>query len=304
MKKLLFIFNPVAGKAQIVNRIHYIIEFYTKEGYLVTAFPTGGAYEIREVLKLEMYSSNLIICAGGDGTLNNVISQCMETHCSLPIGYLPVGSTNDFARTLGFNSDFTEVLRQSCSSRERRIDVGKFNDQYFVYVAAFGSLAEVSYSTPQWSKNILGHFAYLLKGIQKVADINSYSLTIEYDGKIREGKFCVGLVMNSLSIGGFKNPVSQDVILDDGLFEVLLVKTPQNLNELQQIIVGLLNQKIFEEKMFIYIQTGHLKIDSDWMEWTLDGEFGGTTQKIEIWNCRKALRIVGTETVKSQFALS
>ncbi len=205
-----------------------------------------------------------------------------------------MGSTNDFARTLGFSSDFTEILKQSCMSAERRIDIGKFNDQYFVYVAAFGSLAEVSYSTPQWTKNILGHFAYLLKGIQKVTDIKSYSLTIVYDGKIEKGEFCIGLVMNSLSIGGFKNPVSQDVVLDDGLFEVLLIRTPQSLNELQQIIVSLLGQKIYEEKMFIYIQTGNLKVESDLMEWTLDGEFGGAAQKIEISNCRQALRIISS----------
>lgn len=292
MKKLLFIFNPIAGKAQIVNKFYFIIDFYTKHGYLVTTMPTGMLGKFAEVLSQYPNYFDVIVCAGGDGTLNGVISCYMESGCTLPIGYLPMGSTNDFAKTLGYSMDLTQDLEKSCIGEERLIDIGKFNDRYFVYVAAFGSLSEVSYSTSQEAKNILGHFAYLLKGIQKVTDLKAYMLTLECNDQMVDGEFCIGFVMNSLSIGGFKNPVSEFVVLDDGLFEVLFVRMPKNLNELQQIILDLLNQKITSE-MFVYMQTEYLKIQSEDMKWSLDGEFGGMVNSVEIWNCKQAIRIVG-----------
>lgn len=233
-----------------------------------------------------------MICAGGDGTLNSVISQCMKLESKIPISYLPTGSTNDFARTLGYSPDFMEALKQINAGNERQIDIGKFNEKYFVYVAAFGSFAEVSYSTSQWSKNVLGNFAYLLKGIQKVTDLKAYSLKMMCDDQMVEGEFCLGLIMNSLSIGGFKNPVREDVVLDDGLFEVLMVRMPKSFNELQRIIASLISQKM-DDEMFVYLQTGHLEIQSEKMEWTLDGERSGLVENIEIWNCQKAIRIVG-----------
>lgn len=296
MKKLLFIFNPTAGKAQIINKFYSIIDFYTKRDYLVTTMSTSMLGEFADVLREAPNYFDAIVCAGGDGTLNGVISCCMETGCAMPIGYLPMGSTNDFAKTLGYSMDLTQALEKSCIKGERFIDIGRFNNRYFVYVAAFGSLAEVSYSTSQEAKNILGHFAYLLKGIQKVTDLKAYQLTLECNDQIVEGEFCIGFVMNSLSIGGFRNPVSEFVILDDGLFEVLLVRMPKNLNELQQIILDLINQKITSE-MLVYMQTGHLKIRSNQMEWSLDGEFGGSVSEVEIWNCRQAIRIIGNQEV-------
>lgn len=292
MKKLLFIFNPSAGKAQIINKFYFVIDFYTRHGYLVTSIPADLLENLPEVLGKNRDCFDIVICAGGDGTLNGVISRFMKMGCVLPIGYLPMGSTNDFARTLGYSLDFAQALEMSCMQEDRLIDIGKFNDQYFVYVAAFGSLAEVSYRTSQEAKNILGHFAYLLKGIQKVTDLKSYKLVLKCNNQILEGEFCVGLVMNSLSIGGFKNPVSKFVVLDDGLFEILLVRTPKNLSEMQQIIVDLINQKITSE-MFVYMQTGKLKIHSDHMEWSLDGEYGGAASEVEIWNCRRAIRMIG-----------
>lgn len=291
LKKLLFLFNPIAGKAQIKDRLLSIITYYTEQEYLVTAYPTNTL--LNELLSQSMDYYNLIICAGGDGTLSRVVSSYMLTGCKTPLGYLPMGSTNDFARTLGYTSDFNELLKQSCRNSERRIDVGKFNDSYFVYVAAFGTLTEISYCTSQLAKNVLGYFAYILKGIQKIADLKSYVLRLESAEKSFEGEFCMGFVMNSLSIGGFKNPVSRFVELDDGVFEVLLIRMPKNLNELQHIIADLLGQRITSE-MLVYLQTDCLKIYSADMEWTLDGEFGGSVNEAEIKNCQQALCILGT----------
>lgn len=293
MKNLLFILNPMAGKGLIVNKIYSVLAFYTEKGYIVTALPTGRREVLEEVFNNQIGNFQLIVCAGGDGTLNGVISICMETGCRLPIAYLPVGSTNDFAKTLGYSNDFNENLENSCVDVYHKIDIGKFGNKYFVYVAAFGSLAEVSYSTSQSSKNLLGHLAYLLKGIQKITDLKAYTLKMEYEDGCIEGTFVLGLIMNSLSIGGFKNPVSDAVILNDGLFEVLLIKKPSNLSELQTIIIDLISQKV-DGEMFYYIQTSHLVIRSEPMGWSLDGEFGGVVEAAEVWNCREAIEIKGS----------
>ena len=203
-----------------------------------------------------------------------------------------MGSTNDFARSLGYANDFDEALQRSCLESVCAIDIGKFNGKYFVYVAAFGSLAEVSYSTSQPMKNVLGHFAYILSGIQKIADIKSYNLKLQYQDKVMEGQFCMGFIMNSLSIGGFRNPMSNLVQLDDGKFEVFLIKMPHGLMELQQIITDLLSQNI-QGSMFAYFQTDCLKIYSEPMHWTLDGEYGGLYEWVSIENCKKAIDIIG-----------
>lgn len=177
MKNLLFVFNPVAGKGIIANKIANIITFYSKRDYLVTVLPTAKQEVTFKVLTTNGAMFDLIVCAGGDGTLNQVITSYLKS--KLPIGYIPSGSTNDFAKTLGFNGDFQNMLENTCSDAVRKIDVGKFDDKYFIYVAAFGSLAEISYSTPQEIKNILGHFAYILKGIQKITDLRAYQLRME-----------------------------------------------------------------------------------------------------------------------------
>ena len=290
MKKLLFIFNPVAGKGAIVGRLFSIVDAYFQAGYLVTVIPAAKRNILVENLILTM-EYDRIVCAGGDGTLNQVISAYMCTGCSIPVGYLPAGSTNDFAKTLGYSGDFQKALEATCLDTVQKIDVGQFNDKYFIYVAAFGKLAEISYSTSQSVKNVLGHFAYILKGIQTVTELKAYHLKIECNGKTIEDDFIIGLIMNTLSVGGFKSPVSKDVRLDDGLFEVLLVRMPKNIIELQCIIVALLNQNM-DNEMMIYEQTGSMRIYSEAMGWSLDGEFGGITEYVEIQNRKCAVGII------------
>ncbi len=292
MKRLLFIFNPAAGKGTITGKLYSVINSYFQAGYLVTAVPTARQDILRTILTPDM-EYDMIVCAGGDGTLNQVISAYMCAGCRIPIGYVPSGSTNDFAKTLGCSSDFQKALENTCTGTVRKIDVGSFDDRYFVYVAAFGKLAEISYSTSQSVKNILGHFAYILKGIQTVTELKAYRLKMECNDFIVEDDFIIGLVMNSLSVGGFKNPVSKDVRLDDGLFEVLLVRMPKNIMELQSLIVDLLGQNMNNE-LLIYVQTDKIKIESEPVGWSLDGEFGGIKESVEIQNRRCAVQIAGS----------
>lgn len=290
MKRLLFVFNEKSGRAQLRERLYSIINFYQKKSFVVTLLPIEQMEYLQEILTTT--EINILVCAGGDGTLNSVLSKYIELECKIPVGYLPMGSTNDFARSLGYTDDFEEVLRRSCMESVQSVDIGRFNNRYFVYVAAFGSLTEVSYSTSQPLKNVLGHFAYILGGIQKITDIRSYYLKLQYQDQRIEGKFCMGFIMNSLSIGGFKNPLSDLVKLDDGKFEVFLIRMPCGLIELQQIIADLLNQNI-KGPMFTYFQTDGLEIQSEPIRWTLDGEFGGELKSVEIKNYKKAVAIVG-----------
>ena len=294
MIRSLFIYNPVAGKGDIQGKIASIINFYSGRGYLVTVLPTAQKDTLIKVLKLYGDDYERVVCAGGDGTLNQLVSACLKVNCHLPIGYIPSGSTNDFAKTLGFDGDIQQMLEKSCSDTVRKIDIGKFNEEYFIYVAAFGSLAEISYSTPQTIKNILGHFAYILKGIQTVTDLKSYFLEMECNNHKIEGEFIIGLIMNSISVGGFKNPFSQEVYLDDGLFEVLLVRMPRNINQLQNIILDLMNKNVKSE-MFVYTQASNIKFNSAPMGWSLDGEFGGVEENVEIKNWNKAVPIIGSD---------
>lgn len=290
MKKILFVFSPIAGRGTIKSQLFFVINSYFKQGYLVTVLPTAQKDALLEALDF-IKEYDRIVCAGGDGTLNQVISAYMCTGCSIPVGYLPAGSTNDFAKTLGYSGDFQKALEATCLDTVQKIDVGQFNDKYFIYVAAFGKFAEISYSTSQSVKNVLGHFAYILKGIQTVTELKAYHLKIECNGKTIEDDFIIGLIMNTLSVGGFKSPVSKDVRLDDGLFEVLLVRMPKNIIELQSIIVALLNQNM-DNEMMIYEQTGRMRIYSEAMGWSLDGEFGGITEYVEIQNRKCAVGII------------
>lgn len=290
MKRLLFIFNEKSGRAQLRERLYSIVDIYRKNNFIITLLPIEQIKYLSKLL--ESTPIDVLVCAGGDGTLNSVLSKYMELECKIPVGYLPMGSTNDFARSLGYTDDFEEALRRSCLESVHAVDIGKFNDRYFVYVAAFGSLTEVSYSTSQPMKNVLGHFAYILSGIQKITDIRAYRLSVQYQGQQVEGPFCMGFIMNSLSIGGFRNPLSEFVKLDDGKFEVFLIKMPRGLIELQQIVADLLSQNI-QGTMFTYFQTDYLEIQSEPIRWTLDGEFGGEVELVRIENCEKAVGIVG-----------
>lgn len=286
----MFIFNEKSGRAQLKEKFYSIIRFYQENNYIVTLLPIDKMDYLPDILKSTKV--DVLVCAGGDGTLNSVLSKYMDLGCKIPVGYLPMGSTNDFAHTLGYTDDFEEALRRTCIQSVRTVDIGRFNNQYFVYVAAFGSLTEVSYSTSQPMKNVLGHFAYILNGIQKIADIRSYHLQVHYQNQVIEDQFCMGFVMNSLSIGGFKNPLSSLVELDDGKFEVFLIKMPRGLTELQQIVVDLLNQNI-QGSMFTVFQTKQLEIQSEPVRWTLDGEYGGMFECVSIENYKKAFDIIG-----------
>ena len=287
-KKLLFIYNPKSGKAQIKNRLSDILDLFVKKGYLVTVYPTQRR---KDAVKAAMELGGVydrIVCSGGDGTLAEVISGLMQGGHQVPVGYIPAGSTNDFGNSLGIPKDMLQAAGTAVTGKEFACDMGTFNDSIFVYIAAFGIFTDVSYETKQEMKNVLGHVAYLLEGMKRIPAIKTYEMAFSYDDIRIEGEFLFGMITNSVSVGGFKRITGKNVVLDDGVFEVTLIKKPSNAIELNRIITALMNKDIDSECMYCF-RTGHLSIETDQdVPWTLDGEYGGNPKKIEICNLRRA----------------
>ena len=292
MKKALFIYNPNAGKELLKPRLSDILDIIVKAGYEVVVYPTQSYKDAyRKVVSFkEKYDR--VICSGGDGTLDEVVTGMMQRSEKIPIGYIPTGTTNDFANSLHIPRDLLQAADTAVSGTEFDCDIGKFNDDVFVYIAAFGLFTDVSYQTKQQMKNILGHLAYVLEGMTRLFDIPSYRIKVLHDGEEFEDEFIFGMVTNSKSVGGFRSMIGKNVIFDDGEFEVTLIKTPKNPIALQEIVAALLISQVDTKYMYSF-RTKEIHFESATeIPWTLDGEFGGEHDKVDIFNCRKGLTIV------------
>lgn len=291
-KNMLFIYNPRAGKAQIRSNLLDIIDIFVKADYEVTAYPTQAKGDgMKAVMERKLGYYDIIVCSGGDGTLDEVVTGMMHCEKRLPIGYVPAGSTNDFANSLRIPKNMKEAAHTIVKGKDFGCDVGAFNDDIFIYIAAFGLFTDVSYETKQDSKNLLGHMAYLLEGMKRISNIQSYRMRVEYEEEIIEDDFIFGMVTNSISVGGFKRITGKYVLLDDGEFEVTLIKRPSNPIELNNIMAALLNRNINTDCMYCF-KAASIKITSEEeVAWTLDGEFGGRHKEVSIKNCMQALKI-------------
>lgn len=294
MKKLFFIFNPRSGKEQIRTKLLDILDVFVKAGFLVSVYVTQAPQDAIREVKRHGRGKQLIVCSGGDGTLNEVLTgmMSMEPKKRPILGYIPAGSTNDYASSLGISKNMKKAAQCAVDGVDFAADVGRFGlDRYFVYVAAFGAFTEVSYSTPQESKNFLGHQAYMLEAVKRVTSLKSYRMKFEWDGKVLEEEFLLGMVTNTISIGGFKGLVGLDVALDDGEFEVLLVRKPRTPGDLGSIVSYLLLKEGENDCVFQF-RTKFLKVTSEEaVDWTLDGEFGGSHTEVTIENLNKAIII-------------
>ncbi len=286
-KKMLFIYNPRAGKAQIRNKLADILDTFAKGGYEITVYPTQAAGEAKDIVARREEDYDLVACSGGDGTLDEVVTGMLESGFRTPIGYIPAGSTNDFAGSLKLHKNMHMAAETIVNGRDFPCDVGTFNDDVFVYIAAFGLFTEVSYETDQDMKNLLGHMAYLLEGMRRLPNYRSYPMRVSYDDVTFEDDFIFGMITNSVSVGGFKNITGRKVKLDDGKFEVTLIKRPKNPIELNNIMVSLLNRDIDTNAMYCF-RTSKLTLKAkEDVPWTLDGENGGIHNKVVIENkCR------------------
>ena len=291
MKTLLFIFNPRAGKGQIRQHLSEIIDIFNKKGYQVLVRSTQYPRDAYEQTKTYQDKVDLIVVSGGDGTLDEVVTGLMETGSRTPLGYIPSGSTNDFANSLFMPKNMTAAAENIMEEVLYHCDVGQFNSQTFAYVAAFGLFTDVSYQTDQNLKNILGHGAYLLEGMKRLFDIKAYFMKVESEELEIEKEFIFGMVTNSRSIGGFKNLTARNVDMDDGLFEVTLISMPKSMAELQEIITDMAAQEDHSDEIYTFKTRKITFTSQEDVPWTLDGEYGGGHKVVDIENRKKALNL-------------
>ncbi|MCM1189995.1 MAG: YegS/Rv2252/BmrU family lipid kinase [bacterium] len=290
-KKLLFIYNPKAGKTQIRTRLSDILSIFVQEGYELTVLPTRGHDDARKAMAERSGDYELVVCCGGDGTLDEVVTGMIQSGFRTPIGYIPAGSTNDFGGSLALPKNMLRAAETAVKGRDFPCDIGSFNDDVFVYIAAFGLFTDVSYETNQDMKNVLGHMAYLLEGVKRLSAIRSFPMKVAYEDTVIEDDFIFGMVTNSVSVGGFKNITGKNVKLDDGVFEVTLIKVPKNPAELNNIMLALLNRDIDAGGMYCF-RTAEVTFETkEPLTWTLDGENGGSHTKAVIRNICKGMDI-------------
>ena len=295
MKKLLYIYNPAAGRKSAKINLSDVLEVFARQGYEITVHPTQDRGDATETARCTGANYDRVVCCGGDGTLNETVRGVLE----LPperrpvVGYIPAGTTNDFSRTLELPKTPLELAEVAGEGVPRAIDVGDAGGNLFNYVAAFGLFTDVSYSTPQANKNLLGHFAYVLEGAGKLANIPSYHMRVtSSEGHEVEGDFIYGMVGNTVSVGGLVNLPRDKVLLDDGRFEVILIRQPKNAKDWQSILTALTTLELGEDGAVVGFSAGDITFTCDTpVAWTVDGEFGGE-QEVTHVTCRpRALTI-------------
>lgn len=284
--KVLLIVNPMAGRQKIRYELIHVVDALTKAGYETVIYTTQNKETTKKLMETKDSQFDRVICCGGDGTFNEVMSATMRWRVKPLLGYIPAGTTNDFASGLKLPSDIKEAIRHIIEGMPRTLDAGLFNDQYFSYVASFGAFTETSYSTPQNYKNALGHMAYILEGIKEIPAFTSYPIHIEADGQIYEDSYIFGAISNAKSVGGILKMSDEIVDLNDGLLEVMMIRMPKTLINLSTIVTSLTSSQ-YDPSMFLFFQTRELWLESDQeLVWSLDGERmnGGCCAKIACLN--------------------
>ena len=290
MRKVLLIVNPRSGKMAARSKLFDIVNTFCKNQDDVTVKITQKRLDATEFAKnAEGY--DLVVCVGGDGTLNEVINGVMQLEKRVPIGYIPAGSTNDFAETLSLNKNIKQATMEAVVGEPYKIDIGKFGERYFCYVASFGAFTKSSYQTDQSLKNTLGHFAYLLQGAGEIVDIKNYFVKITADGVDKSGDYIFGAITNTTSMGGVINLHKKNVKLDDGLFEVILIKRPAPM-EIGQTVAAILSQS-FQSPCIEFFTAKTLHVDGgEKFNWSLDGEHVKTNGLVKIENKQRQIEII------------
>ena len=299
LEKILFVVNPVAGKMKSARYMMDILRIFNSNDALPTVYTTKSSGDAGKYVEENANKYDRVVCCGGDGTFSEVVSGIIKIDSNTPIGYIAAGSTNDLARTLGLPTDIKKAALNAVCGSPFKIDIGLVNgEKTFTYVASFGLFSKTSYSTPQGLKNTLGHFAYLLEGVKELSNIKGHRMTITTESERVEGEFIFGAITNSLSIGGvFKYPRTR-VSLNDGNFEIMMIRRPKDLIELTNI-VNSMNSGRFDDKNFLFIQTNKINIEFDSpCPFTLDGEFGGDYTQMNIENLKERITIFLPEAGK------
>lgn len=291
-KKLLLIFNPKAGRSKPRGPLFDAVALLSESGYLVRIHRTTAAGDAAETAAREGGDYDLVVASGGDGTLNEVISGLSRLEHPPLLGYLPQGSTNDFAASLRIPGDPEQAAAAILRHQVQVLDIGRWNQRCFAYVASFGAFTKTSYSAPQAAKNALGHFAYILEGMKDLNSLRPYRVRLTADGEALDGEYLFGAVCNSTSIGGLMKLDPGRVVLDDGKFELLLIPNPKSAMDLQNLVMDLLNQNYDGQGLiFRHVSQLHLETKED-LPWSLDGEYAPSVPAVDIVNRQGALRML------------
>jgi len=296
-KKMLLIFNPRSGMQNFPTLFFKVVDKFTEAGFLVTAYPTQAPGEVKQLVANYAGGYDYLVCSGGDGTIGEAIGALLNLEKRPAFGLIPAGTVNDFAQSLGIPNDILTAVDIIINSAPNALDIGRFGDRHFSYVAAFGMFTDVSYATPQNTKNLLGKLAYFLEGVKRVGSIKSSRCEFTLDGEVVSGNFVLGIVGNGRSIASIRLPAEMGVQMDDGLFEVILIQLPKTLKDHQEIISSLFTQELFTQEIRTHLLTirkaKKIKFTSDEpIAWTLDGDFGGEYTEVNIENIRHALEVI------------
>lgn len=292
MKKMLFVMNPYSGMRQAVRYLADIIAMYNRAGFEVITHMTSGQGDALDTVRNIAPRVDLVVCCGGDGTFNETISGILESGVDIPVGYIPAGSTNDFAASLHLPTNIMQAAKDVIDGEPMTYDVGKFGDRYFSYVASFGAFTKASYTTPQSIKNALGHTAYVLEGINELSQLRKEHVRFEIDGQVVEDDFLFGAISNSTSVGGILTLDPKQVDMADGKLEILLVRAPTNLLEISECIMAVQTQK-YNCAMITFRSAEKIKVYADpLMPWTLDGEREEGHANVDVENVHHAIRLI------------
>ena len=285
MKRLLFFINPNAGHAEIRGTLMEVLEIFSAGGYEVTVHMTTGPRDLTRQIAARGAQYDLIVCTGGDGTLNETVNGVMRIPKEKrpAVSYLPGGSTNDFAASLNISSNPAEAAASAMRMKPRSLDVGKFGERNFVYVASFGAFTKTTYTVQQDIKNMFGHFAYLLEGVKNLDTLCPYRMKITADGEVFDGEYLFGAISNSTSIAGLMKLSPDEVSFDDGKFELLLVPVPRTPAAMQALILALINKDYYDSEGLIFRHVKHVTAETaEDIPWTLDGEYDPGAPVVEI----------------------
>lgn len=293
-KKMLFMFNPKAGKSAIKNSLSDILNIFTVGGYDLFVHPSQAPMDIQEFVQKRGNEFDVVVTCGGDGSLNETVNGLMQMEKPPVLGYIPTGTMNDFASSHGISKNMLVAAKDIVNGKIVRTDIGQFNNDYFAYVAAFGAFTDVSYGTPQGSKNIFGKNAYILEGIRRIPMLSSYHIIIEHEDTVIEDDFIYGMASNSVSVGGIKMGKNESISMDDGFFEVYLVKKGLSdiFNATTMLGALIAQDATFNHSLYTFKANKITVHHKDGLDWTLDGEFGGSCKTAVIESKKQALEII------------
>ena len=286
MKKLLLVFNPTSGKSMIRQELWQVVDIFTKGGYDVSVYPTQKRGDASDVIANRAHEFDVIVLCGGDGTMSEAVQGIVKLpkEKRVTLGYIPCGSTNDFGSSLDLSFEIPKAAQQIVDGAPISIDCGTFNSKPYLYISAFGIFTDVSYETPQKMKNQFGHAAYVFEAVRRLKDYSYYHMKVESEEISVEDDFIVGLVSNTTSIAGMKNRFEYEPLLNDGLFECILIKKPMSPADYQSILTAIVTQDLDCSEIIKFTTRSVRFTSTEPIKWTTDGEDGGehTDLKIEV----------------------